>query len=134
MIRVAVAAATILMAGVALSHPFNLEFDFNQFKQLEKQLGMVSPLAAALKPQFSSSGSQLQRFSAGPQQFSFSQQFGPVGSQYSLSQQYNPQDYLSDPLGSFPVQFLAFPFQYSAKIVFLSYSLQLTYSPFQHRQ
>ena len=128
MIRI---AAAILVLGSALAHPFNLDFAQldAQMKQLEQLSGKLSPYnhlklspytAAAKQPQFSA------HFSPQSLQFSFGQH-SPAQQQYSTvqqqqqQQQYNPQDYLADPLGSFPVQystvqysiFRSFPVQYS---------------------
>ncbi len=111
MIRIALA---ILVLGSALAHPFNLDFAQldAQMKQLEQLSGKLSPYnhlklspytaAAAKQPQFSA------HFSPQSLQFSFGQH-STDQQQYSTAQQqqqqqYNPQDYLADPLGSFPVQ------------------------------
>jgi hypothetical protein len=113
MIRI---AAAILVLGSALAHPFNLDFAQldAQMKQLEQLSGKLSPYthlklspytaAAAKQPQFSA------HFSPQSLQFSFGQHSPVQQQQYSTAQQqqqqYNPQDYLADPLGSFPVQYI----------------------------
>ncbi len=118
MIRIA--AAILVLGSSALAHPFNLDFAQldAQMKQLEQLSGKLSPYnhlklspytAAAKQPQFSA------HFSPQSLQFSFGQhspaqqQYSPAQQQYSTvqqqQQQYNPQDYLADPLGSFPVQY-----------------------------
>jgi hypothetical protein len=135
MIRI---AAAILVLGSALAHPFNLDFAQldAQMKQLEQLSGKLSPYnhlklspytAAAKQPQFSAHFSpQSLQFSFGQhspaqQQYSTGQQQQYSTAQQQQQQQYNPQDYLADPLGSFPVQystvqysiFRSFPVQYS---------------------
>jgi hypothetical protein len=112
MIRI---AAAILVLGSALAHPFNLDFAQldAQMKQLEQLSGKLSPYNhLKLSPYTAAAAKQQPQFSAhfSPQslQFSFGQH-SPAQQQYSTAQQqqqqYNPQDYLADPLGSFPVQY-----------------------------
>jgi hypothetical protein len=87
MIRI-VAVAVLLLLEAVLSHPFNL--DLINFKNMDK-FSKFPPFVNAMRPQFSH-----QQFS--PQQFSPSQRYSAA-----VQQQYNPEDYLADPLGSFPV-------------------------------
>jgi hypothetical protein len=116
MIRI---AAAILVLGSALAHPFNLDFAQldAQMKQLEQLSGKLSPYNhLKLSPYTAAAAKQQPQFSAhfSPQslQFSFGQH-SPAQQQYSTAQQqqqqYNPQDYLADPLGSFPVQYSYLP-------------------------
>lgn len=78
-----VAALFCLAISTVLSHPFNLA----HFHQLEK----LAKLNAAPNP-----------YTVPAQQPFGNNQFKPA---FNPHYQYNPQDYLADPLGSFPVSF-----------------------------